>query len=72
LPWLNEQGWGLLLPQCTGSFKAAAVLAEFRTKRLVSGGLQGMAGEASALIAAHGLEDTTYIYDLGNTTRLFR
>jgi hypothetical protein len=28
--------------------------------------------QAAALIEAHGLDDTTYIYDLGNTTRLFK
>jgi hypothetical protein len=58
--------------QCTGSARAAAVLAEHRTKRLASGGPRGMAAQAAALIAQHGLDDTTYIYDLGNTTRLFR
>jgi diaminopimelate decarboxylase len=48
------------------------VLAERRTKRLVTGGPRGLAAQAAALIAQHGLDDTTYIYDLGNTTRLFR
>lgn len=28
--------------------------------------------QAAALIEKHGLDDTTYLYDLGNTTRLFR
>jgi diaminopimelate decarboxylase len=28
--------------------------------------------QASALIKAHALDDTTYLYDLGNTTRLFK
>jgi ornithine decarboxylase len=48
------------------------VLAEHRTKRLVTGGPRGLAAQAAALIEQHGLDDTTYIYDLGNTTRLFR
>lgn len=58
--------------QFTGSARAAAVLAEHRTKRLPSGGPSGLAAQAAALIAQHGLDDTTYIYDLGNTTRLFK
>jgi hypothetical protein len=28
--------------------------------------------QAAALIEKHGLDDTTYLYDLGNTTRLFK
>lgn len=28
--------------------------------------------QAAALIEKYGLDDTTYLYDLGNTTRLFR
>uniref|UniRef100_A0A383V4L4 ornithine decarboxylase n=1 Tax=Tetradesmus obliquus TaxID=3088 RepID=A0A383V4L4_TETOB len=58
--------------KCTGSARAAAVLAEHRTKRLVTGGPRGLAAQAAALIEQHGLDDTTYIYDLGNTTCLFR
>lgn len=58
--------------QATGSTRAAAVLALHRARRLVSGGPAGLAAEAARLIAEHGLDDTTYIYDLGNTTRLFK
>eukprot|EP00882_Tetradesmus_deserticola_P014389 GHRQ01015301.1.p1 GENE.GHRQ01015301.1~~GHRQ01015301.1.p1 ORF type:complete len:196 (+),score=51.54 GHRQ01015301.1:280-867(+) len=58
--------------QSTGSARAAAVLAEHRAKRLVTGGPRGLAAQAASLIAQHGLDDTTYIYDLGNTTRLFK
>jgi diaminopimelate decarboxylase len=31
-----------------------------------------MAAQAAALIAQHSLDDTLYIYDLGNTMRLFK
>jgi len=58
--------------KATGSVKAAAALAEFRARRLPTGGPDGLAAQATALIEAHGLDDTTYIYDLGNTTRLFK
>lgn len=127
--------------QATGSVKAAAALAEFRARRLPTGGPEGLAAQvgpdssectardrhlcwsaavldlgsvqaelcsgtrvcfclsrtltsgsphcflpscrwtnalawhslqATALIEAQGLDDTTYIYDLGNTTRLFK
>jgi ornithine decarboxylase len=58
--------------QATGSVKAAAALAEFHARRLPTGGPEGLAAQAAALIEAHGLDDTTYIYDLGNTTRLFK
>eukprot|EP00878_Enallax_costatus_P001721 GHUV01001877.1.p1 GENE.GHUV01001877.1~~GHUV01001877.1.p1 ORF type:complete len:548 (+),score=160.60 GHUV01001877.1:260-1903(+) len=58
--------------KATGSARAAAVLALCRARRLSSGGPTGLAAEASNLISAHGLDDTTYIYDLGNTTRLFK
>jgi diaminopimelate decarboxylase len=34
--------------------------------------MRQLAMQAAALIEAHGLDDTTYIYDLGNTTRLFK
>jgi ornithine decarboxylase len=58
--------------KATGSTRAAAVLALCRAHRLTSGGPAGLAAEAANLIASHGLDDTTYIYDLGNTTRLFK
>lgn len=60
------------LPQATGSARAAAVLAEFKARRIPSGGPRGMAAQAAALIAKHSLDDTLYVYDLGNTIRLFQ
>jgi hypothetical protein len=58
--------------QVTGSAAAAAVLADLKVRRVSHGGPEGMKRAASALIRAHGLEDTTYVYDLANTVRLFR
>ena len=58
--------------QITGSARAAAVLAEFKARRIPAGGPRGMAAQAAALIAQHSLDDTLYIYDLGNTMRLFK
>lgn len=42
------------------------------THTLTRAMLQCCALQAAALIEAHGLDDTTYLYDLGNTTRLFK
>ena len=56
----------------TGSARAAAVLASHRARWLPAGGPRGIAAAATALIAERSLEDTTYIYDMGNVTRLFR
>lgn len=56
----------------TGSAPAAAVLASLGAKWLPAGGPQALTDTGSALIAAHGLDDTFYVYDLGNTVRLWR
>lgn len=58
--------------QATGCTPAAAVLAEVHARRVRTGGPKGIAREAAALIAQHSLDDTVYVYDLGNTTRLFK
>lgn len=58
--------------KATGSARAAAVLAEFKARRIPAGGPRGMAAQAAALIAQHSLDDTLYVYDLGNTMRLFK
>lgn len=58
--------------QATGSVAAAAVLADLHVRRVPHGGPEGMKRVASGLIKAHHLDDTTYVYDLANTVRLFR
>jgi len=51
---------------------AAAVLASFGCARLPAGGVHALSRHASGLIAAHRLDDTAYVYDLGNPLRLWR
>ncbi|KAI8467817.1 MAG: pyridoxal-dependent decarboxylase [Monoraphidium minutum] len=58
--------------KATGSVAAAGVLADLGARRIPHGGPAGMKRVAASLIKAHGLDDTTYVYDLGNTVRLFR
>ncbi len=56
----------------TGKASAAAVLASFHARHVPSGGPRGLRAEAAALIEKHQLDDTFYIYDLGNTARLMQ
>ncbi|KIY94504.1 ornithine decarboxylase [Monoraphidium neglectum] len=58
--------------KATGSVSAAAVLADLHVRRVPHGGPEGMKRVAAGLIKANALDDTTYVYDLGNTLRLFK
>jgi hypothetical protein len=58
--------------QVTASEGAAAALAGCRARRLAHGGPAALRKYAQGLISAHRLDDTFYVYDLGNTTRLLK
>jgi len=56
---------------CSSLF-GAVVLAESKASFVKSGSSHGMSVQALGLIEKHALEDTTYIYDLAQTARLYR
>jgi ornithine decarboxylase len=51
---------------------AASVLASVNCEHLSHGGVTALSNHASRLIARHRLDDTAYVYDLGNPLRLWR
>eukprot|EP00200_Dunaliella_tertiolecta_P006583 CAMPEP_0202356146 /NCGR_PEP_ID=MMETSP1126-20121109/10740_1 /ASSEMBLY_ACC=CAM_ASM_000457 /TAXON_ID=3047 /ORGANISM="Dunaliella tertiolecta, Strain CCMP1320" /LENGTH=230 /DNA_ID=CAMNT_0048948869 /DNA_START=149 /DNA_END=841 /DNA_ORIENTATION=+ len=58
--------------QATRNVAAAAVLHDLKAEHLPSGGPRGVERKACQEIARRNFEDTFYIVDLGNTTRLYK
>lgn len=56
----------------TGRASAAAVLADLKTEHTQSGGQEGVTQFATDVLTRHKLDDTFYVYDLGNVVRMFK
>lgn len=58
--------------QVSGKLAVAKVLREIGVEHIKSGGPAGMQAEAVKHITQHQMEDTFYMVDLGNVTRMFK
>ncbi|KAF5840290.1 ornithine decarboxylase 1 [Dunaliella salina] len=68
-PRISKNSWQY---QATRNVAAAAVLHDLKAEHLPSGGPRGVERKAIQEIARRHFEDTFYIVDLGNTTRLYK